>query len=99
MSATTVQLLQAAAEIVGSNQALAEELGIGESLLARFMNDSRELPDMLLLRAVDIILADRQSRLPVGLSLRAGDLSSGDEILQNLRRGNGATTPEGGPGQ
>lgn len=60
MSATTVQLLRAAGEIVGGNKALAERLGIGETMLGLFLGDMRELPDGLLLRAVDIILADRQ---------------------------------------
>ena len=64
MSATTVKLLQAAAEIVGGEAALAARLGISERTLARFMNDSRELPDSLLLQAVDIVLADRHSRPP-----------------------------------
>ena len=64
MSATTVQVLQAAAEIVGGKRALAHHLGISEALLSRFMADRRELPDPLLLQAVDIILADRESRLP-----------------------------------
>jgi hypothetical protein len=64
MSATTVRLLKAASEIVGGDKALADRLGIGEAHLARFMADSRELPDPLVLRTVDIILADRQSRLP-----------------------------------
>jgi DNA-binding transcriptional regulator YdaS (Cro superfamily) len=64
VSATSVNLLVAAAEIVGGNRALARRLGIGETLLAQFMNDSRQLPDLLLLRAVDIILSDRQARLP-----------------------------------
>jgi hypothetical protein len=63
VSATTVKLLQAAAEIVGGSKALAERLFIGEALLAKFIDDSRPLPDALLLRAVDIILADRVSRL------------------------------------
>lgn len=63
MSATTVKLLQAAAEIAGGESQLAERLGIGEPLLAKFLADQRELPDTLLLRAVDIILADRQERL------------------------------------
>ncbi len=67
MSATSVRLLQAAAEIAGGNRALALRLGIGERLLAKFMADSHELPDPLLLRAVDIILADRQSRLPLDI--------------------------------
>lgn len=64
MSATTVKLLQAAADIVGGEQALAEHLGIGEALLSRFLADARQLPDPLLLQAVDIILADRLSRQP-----------------------------------
>lgn len=61
MSATTVRLLQAASEIVGGERALAEELGISATLLAKFMADVIQLPDPLLLRAVDIILADRPS--------------------------------------
>jgi hypothetical protein len=63
MSATSVRLLQVAAEIVGGEAALAGVLGIGDTLLAKFMADRLELPDTLLLRAVDIILADRQARL------------------------------------
>jgi hypothetical protein len=38
---------------------LADRLGIGEAVLSRFMDGSRELPDPLLLQTVDIILADR----------------------------------------
>jgi hypothetical protein len=64
VSATTVKLLRAASEILGGNKALAYRLGIDESLLPLFMADSHELPDPLLLRAVDIILTDRQSRPP-----------------------------------
>jgi hypothetical protein len=64
MTANGVQLLRAAAEIVGGNEALAGRLGIGERVLAKYMADGCELPDLLLLRAVDIILADRQSRFP-----------------------------------
>jgi hypothetical protein len=66
MSMTTVKMLRAASEIAGGDRALANRLGIAETLLADFMADRRELPDPLLLRAVDIILADRQSRLPTG---------------------------------
>ena len=62
MSTTSVKLLKAAAEVVGGNRALAAHLGIGEKLLAIFMADQRELPDPLLLRAVDLILADRQAQ-------------------------------------
>jgi hypothetical protein len=72
MSATTVTLLHAASEIAGGDRALAECLGVSETMLAKFMADSFELPDPLLLRAVDIILANRQP----GLQLSAGGLSS-----------------------
>ena len=58
-----MKLLQAAADIVGGNDALAARLGIGAKTLARFLDDTRPLPDALLLRAVDLILADRQSKL------------------------------------
>lgn len=61
MSATTVKLLQTASEIVGGDEALASRLGISQRLLARFMADKRELPDAVLLRAVDIVLADSLS--------------------------------------
>jgi len=65
MSATSVRLLQAAAEIAGGNEALAKRLGVTEALLAAYMADRRALPDALLLRAVDVILEDRQlGRVP-----------------------------------
>ena len=63
MSASTVKLLQAAAEIAGGSRALADRLGITETLLSKFLADSPELPDTLLLPAVDIILEDRESHL------------------------------------
>ena len=64
MSATTLKLLRAAAEIVGGDDALAERLGISNRLFSAFMSGRQELPDALLLRAVDIILADRLSAAP-----------------------------------
>ena len=60
MSATSIRLLQAASDIAGGNEALAKRLGVSEALLSAYMADRRALPDPLLLRAVDIILADRQ---------------------------------------
>jgi hypothetical protein len=62
VSATTVRLLHAASEILGGHTPLAERLGLSETLLSKFLADDIELPDPLLLRAVDIILEDRQSR-------------------------------------
>ena len=57
MSEATVRLLQAAAEILGDERRLAERLEIDESLLKAFMEDRRGLPDALLLKTVDIVLA------------------------------------------
>ena len=65
MSVTSVKLLHAAAEIVGGNRALAQRLGVSHSLLMKFLGDIVELPDPLLLRAVDIILADRRAEPPL----------------------------------
>lgn len=62
MSATTVELLRAASQILGGDSALAARLGIPETLLSKFLTGTRELPDATLLRAVDIILAERQNR-------------------------------------
>ncbi|HYG56413.1 MAG TPA: hypothetical protein VD965_14045 [Burkholderiales bacterium] len=64
MSATTVKLLNAAAEIVGGRDALARRLGIRETMLAAFMADRFELPDALVLKAVDIILGDGPAKTP-----------------------------------
>lgn len=56
---TAVKLLEAAADLVGGEKALAAHLGVGSSLLAKFMTGTLPLPDPLLLRAVDIVLAHR----------------------------------------
>jgi hypothetical protein len=63
VSATSVKLLHAARDVAGGVEALAEALGIEEALLVAYMADRRTLPDALLLRAVDLILADRQTGL------------------------------------
>ncbi|MGQ0545723.1 MAG: hypothetical protein ACT4P3_10365 [Betaproteobacteria bacterium] len=78
MSVTTVRLLQAAAEVAGGNKALAERLGISETLLSKFMADLVELPDPLLLRAVDIILEDRSRVSPPTQALHSPRPSTGD---------------------
>lgn len=63
MSAIGLKLLRTAAEMVGGDKTLASRLGIGEKVLTKYLAGNLQLPDLLLLRAVDIILADRQSRL------------------------------------
>jgi hypothetical protein len=85
MSATSVKLLQTAAEIVGSTRVLARRLGISDALLSRFMADRRELPDVLFLRAVDIVLPVRE-------------VAGTAEELQNCARGSGAATETGTAG-
>jgi hypothetical protein len=56
---TAARLLRAAADLLGSEAALARRLDIGPALLARFMSGQRELPAELLLRTVDIVLEMR----------------------------------------
>jgi hypothetical protein len=88
MSATTAKLLQAAAEVLGSNAELARRLGVEEWLLCSYLNDLRELPDALLLRAVDIVLADRLAN-PSNLRHVSG-------VTENSASANSATASPGG---
>lgn len=60
MSASSVRLLEVAAELLGGEAKLARYLNIGEALLRAFMEDRRPLPDLLLLRAVDVVLENMQ---------------------------------------
>ena len=57
-----MKLLKVAAEIVGGEETLAERLGVTNARMAALLADRVLLPDRLLLKAVDIILDDRQSR-------------------------------------
>ncbi len=61
MSEATVRLLQAAADILGDERRLAAGLEISEPLLRAFIEGRLELPDALLLKTVDIILAESDS--------------------------------------
>ena len=65
MNHATVKLLRAAAEIVGSEEALAQHFGIGMVLLRAYLDERRPLPDYLLLRAVDIVLDQVKPVRPV----------------------------------
>ena len=90
MSATSAKLLQAAADVLGSNAALAARLGIEEWLLCSYLSDRRELPDALLLRAVDIVLADRLSQ--------QANLRPVPRVTENIARGSGGAAIAGEPG-
>jgi hypothetical protein len=61
MSTTTAaRLLEAASQIAGSDQALARYLGVDEFLLSSYRAGLRPLPDLLMLRAVDLLLEARE---------------------------------------
>ena len=60
MSAT-LRLLEAASKIAGGDHALAKYLGIHEPLLLKLLENPAAFPDALLLRAIDLILADREA--------------------------------------
>jgi hypothetical protein len=60
MSASSVKMLKTASEILGGDSALARHLGVSQTILCLYLADTRPLPDALLLRAVDVILEDRQ---------------------------------------
>lgn len=65
MNHATVKLLRAAAEILGSEEALAQHFDIGMLLLRAYLEERRPLPDYLLLRAVDIVLDQMKPVRPV----------------------------------
>lgn len=65
MYESAVKLLRAVSEVVGGEKALAERLGVPEALLSKLMSGKYVLPDPVLLRAVDVILEDRESRPPL----------------------------------
>ena len=73
MNHATVKLLRAAAEILGSEEALARQLGIGTLLLRAYLAERRPLPDYLLLRAVDVVLD--QVKPPAALAPEAPSLA------------------------
>jgi len=74
MSQATVKLLQASAEILGSEDALARHLNIGEVLLQAYLDGRRELPDYLMLRCVDVVLAHAKPAAPQPRLEAGGDL-------------------------
>jgi hypothetical protein len=62
VSTGTIRLLEAAAEILGGEDALAQYLKIHVPLLQAYLKGERELPDFMLLRAVDLVLNDLQPK-------------------------------------
>jgi hypothetical protein len=69
-SSIAVKLLQAAAGFVGGEKQLALPLGLVQPLLDKPMADLHYAPDLLLPRAVDIVLAHHQSLIPLAVARR-----------------------------
>ena len=64
---TSVRLLQAACDLLGGEEHLADRLKMSRLLLRRYLSGRDELPSHLLLRIVDIVLEERESALaPTG---------------------------------
>lgn len=64
MSSTPPRLLRAACQTAGGAAALSKRLGISETMLERFMAGTFPVPDRVLLGAVDVMLQERDARLP-----------------------------------
>jgi hypothetical protein len=64
VSNPTVRILEAAAVILGGEDKLARYLNVGDELLRAYLEDRQELPDLLLLRTVDVILDNIRSMIP-----------------------------------
>lgn len=60
MSATKVRVLHVASDMAGGSGPLAERLGISEGMLRKYVAGVFPLPDSLFLRAVDLILMERE---------------------------------------
>jgi hypothetical protein len=71
MSSTPARLLRAACQVAGGTTGLSERLGVSETMLERFMSGTFPVPDRVLLAAVDLMLQERETRLP-GASAGAG---------------------------
>jgi hypothetical protein len=72
MNSAGVQLPQAAAEFVSSGKRLAVSPGLAQPLLNKLMADLHHAPDRLLLLAVDILVAHRQSLIPLAATRASG---------------------------
>jgi len=59
---TKVALLEAACQAAGGAPALAARLGISEAMLRKWMSGTLSMPDPLFLRAVDVLLEERERR-------------------------------------
>jgi len=64
MSKSAMRILRAAADMVGGLPELAVRLGTHETFLAEYMVGYRPVPDPLLLKVLDIVLAERETRVP-----------------------------------
>lgn len=61
--ATAKRLLRAASDLLGGDDRLAGRLNISLSLLRMYTTGREALPPHILLRAVDLLIEDRETRL------------------------------------
>ena len=78
INSTAVKLLQAAGECAGVEKQSAASLGIDQSLPGKLMPIHRA-SDPLLLRAVDVMPAHRQSPVPLAATRTSG--LGGDSVI------------------
>jgi hypothetical protein len=78
----SVRLLQAARDLVGGDERLAERLKMSRLLLRWYMAGRDELPSHLLLRTVDLILEERESgrALPAQAARPASGSTDGADL-------------------
>jgi hypothetical protein len=62
---TSVQLLEAARQLLGGEDRLAEQLKMSRLLLRWYMAGRDEMPSHLVLKVVDLLLEARESQSPL----------------------------------
>ena len=58
---TKLRLLRTAIEVVGGREKLAERLEVPISMIDTIVLEPKLIPDTILLRAIDIVLDDREA--------------------------------------
>jgi len=60
MRNTKARLLQAACDAAGGPQAFAARLEVSEAMLRKYLSGAFQMPDPLLLRAMDLLIEERE---------------------------------------
>lgn len=89
VSQVHVRVLDRAAELLGSADALARRLGARPADLAGWMRGEGRLPERVFLAAVDVIMEDDAQRLRRSAALRQGSAERIARALETLARAQG----------